>query len=196
MQGGAEALRAVVQGEQAGVLRDPRQGRPVGGLAEQVDADQRARAQLAGALYLRNAGLQMGAVDLEGARIDIDKDGRGAEQHRHFSGGGVSEGRQEDGVTEADAFRHQSDLQSVGAGADADAVGGAAEGGEARFQLSDFGAEDELAMRQYRRQPRLQRRSDTGLLGRQIEKRDRRVIRGVHNDRISPPRWKPREPAR
>ncbi len=149
------------------------QRRPVRRLAEQVDADQRARAQLAVAPHLGDALLQMRRIDLEGARIDIDEHRRRAQHQRHLGGRGVGEGGQEHRVAAADAFRHHGDLQRVGAGTDRHAMLRAAELRQFGFQFGHLGAEDELAMRQHRVQPPAQVGGDARLLRLQVEERDR-----------------------
>ena len=119
----------------------------------------------------------MRGVDLEGARIDVHEHGCGAEQQRNFRGRGICERRQEDSVTAPDIFGHQRNLQRVCAGADADAMTGAAKSGQFGLELADLGAKDELAMLQHLVQTAAQIGGDTGLLGFEVEKRNRLFIR-------------------
>ena len=79
VQASAEALRAVIQSEQVFARGDGLQSRPVRRLPEQIDADDRARAQAAGFFNRCNTGFEVCQVDLEGSWIDIDKNRRRAQ---------------------------------------------------------------------------------------------------------------------
>ena len=164
VEGCAEALGEVVDGEQAVLGGDGVEGGPVGGLAEEIDADEGSGLEAAGGLGFGDAGFEVVGVDLEGSGIDVDEDGGCAEDKGDFGGGGVGECREEDGVAGADAFGHHGDLQGVGAGADADAVFCAAVVGEAGFELGDFGAHDELAVGEDGVDAGFQGAGDAGLL--------------------------------
>src|SRR6185437_6167821 len=63
VQRGAEALRAIIDGEDLFPPGDGGQSRPVRRLSEQIDADQCARTQAAGAPYRIDPGLQMPRVN-------------------------------------------------------------------------------------------------------------------------------------
>ena len=173
VQAGAEALRQVIDGEQALGLRHPVQRRPVRGLAEQVHADQRPWAQLPRRPDLRHPGRQMRWIDLERPRVHIHEHRCGAQQQRHLGSGGVSEGGQEHRVARPDPLGHHGNLQGVGAGADAHAVARPAIRSQALFQLRHFRPQDKLTMRQHRLQPGPQAGRNAGLLRLQIQERHR-----------------------
>ena len=155
--------------------RDGAQRRPVRRLAEQIDADQRARPQPALAPHLGDAALQVRRVDLEGARIDIDEHRRGTQHQRHLGRRGVGEGRQEHRIARPDALRHEGDLDRIGAGTHRHAVPGAAEPRQFGLQFGHLGAEDELAVRQHAIQPPAQFARDARLLRLQVEERNGRA---------------------
>ncbi len=186
MQRATEALRQVVQREQILARGDGAQPRPVRGLAEQIDADQRARAQAPSATDLANAILEMCRIYQERARVNIDEHRRGAQDHRHLGGRGIGERGQEHRIAGADAFGHQRDLDRVRAGADRDTVARATELGQRGFQLGHLGAKDELAMREHPIEPPAQFARDPGLLRPKVEKFDlRRDPPGVVHVRLT-----------
>ena len=172
MQGPAETLREVIQREQPLAPGNRRQGGPVSRLPEQIHADKGARLQLAIGPDLRNALFQMCGVDLERTGIDVDEDRSGAKHQRHLGGRGVGKGREKHGIAAPDIFRHQRDLDRIGAGTDANAMLRAAEFRELRFQFGHFRPQNELAMRQHRIQPAAQVGGDTGLLCFQVKERN------------------------
>ena len=116
MQGGTEALGAIVQREDPLTRRQRAQRRPVRRLAEQIDADHRPRAQFAAGTNRGDALFQMGGIDLEGQRIDVAKHRRRPQHQGHFGRCGIGEGRQKHRIPPADALCHHRDLQCVGAG--------------------------------------------------------------------------------
>ena len=122
LQCAAKALREVIQGEQAFPFGDGVQRRPIRGLPEQVHADQGARSQPTIAPNRGNPPFQVRRVDLKGARIDIHEHRSGAQHQRNLGRRRVGEGRQEHGVAATDAFRHERDLDRIGAGTDSNAV--------------------------------------------------------------------------
>ena len=167
---GAESLRAIIEGEQIIVRGQFAQRWPRRWLAEQIDADHRARPQFPAPPDLLDAGFKMRRINLKCARIDIDKYRGCSQQQRHLGGRGIGKGGQKHRVAHANLLRHHRDLQRIRPGTDADAMRGAAIGGEALLQLADFRAENIMAMRQHRIDPRAQRRGNACLLCREIDK--------------------------
>ncbi len=175
MLGAAEALRQVVQCEQTLALCDGGESRPIRRLAEQIDTDQSAWPQPAFAPHPRDATFQMRGVDLEAARIDIDEHRGRTQDQWHLCRGGVGECRQEHRIPWPDPFRHEGDLDRIGAGAHRHAVPGAAQCRQRGFQFRHLRAEDELAVCQHAVQPPAQFVRDACLLRLQVEKRNGRT---------------------
>ena len=171
MQRAAEALRQIVQSEQPLAHGDSRQRGPIGWLPEQVHADQRAWPQVSGRAHLGNATFELGRIDLEGARIDIDEHRRRAKHQRYLGGRGIGEGWQEHRVAATHVLRHQRDLDRVGAGTHRNAMLCTTQHRQGCFQFRNLGAEDELAMGQHAIQPRAQVGGNTRLLRLQVEER-------------------------
>ena len=142
----AEGLRRVVQREHAVLLAEPLDRRPIRRQAVEVDADHGARPQPALLRHQLHPPHQVGQVDVEGARLHIDEDRRGAEHQRHLGRRGIGEGGQEDRVARADPLRHHGDLQGIGAGGDADRMLRAGEGGQRGLDRIDLRPLDETAM--------------------------------------------------
>ena len=172
VQGGAETLCEIVQQEQIFRPGDVGQGGPVGGLAEKVDSDDRARRQHRSRPSRFNPLRQMGRVDLESARVHVHEHRRGTQHQRHLGGRGIGERGQEDRIAAADVLGHQSDHQGIGAGADADAMFRAAEACQLAFQFAHLGAKDELAVLQDGIQAAAQIDRDAGLLRLEVEERE------------------------
>ena len=133
----AEALRGVVEHEQALGFGDRGDGVMVGALPEQVDRDHRPRleAELARG---GDAALQRSRVHVEGRLIDIDEHRRRAGQRHRLAGRAERKGRAEHGIAAADALRHQHHQQRVGAAGAGHDMLGAAEGGEFGLELASL----------------------------------------------------------
>ena len=150
IEGCAETLGSIVQNEQILRLRGGSDRGVVGREAEQINRDHRLRRQ-PGALGDRHRAGDALGIDIETLRLDIDENGRGADQRHHFGGGAEGEGRTDHCVAGADALGHQHQLQCVGAAGAAHGVFGAAELRQLRLERPHFRAEDELAMAEHAR---------------------------------------------
>jgi hypothetical protein len=88
-------------------------------------------------------------VDVAGVGLDVHEHRPGAQQHDGLDRGGEGEGRGDDLVAGLQVQRHHRDQQRLGAAGHGDAVLGAGEGGQGRFELLDLGAHDVLAVVQH-----------------------------------------------
>jgi hypothetical protein len=93
--------------------------------------------------------LEAPRIEIVSLRVDVDEDGHGADHHHGARGGDEGERRRDHLVARAHAHRLQGEEQRVGAGVEADAVAGAAERGQLRFERLHLGAEDEAAAREH-----------------------------------------------
>ena len=171
-----EALRGVVEHEQAGVFCHGGYSVVIGRQAEQIDRNDglRREARLFGGV--ERGGKTLG-VDIEGRFVDVDENRRGADQRRHLGGGAEGEGGAEHGIARADALRHQRQHQRVGAARAGHGMAGAAEPGERGFELAHLGAEDELAMVKHALDRLVDDGSETAALRRYVDERDGRQLR-------------------
>ncbi len=118
---------------------DGEDGVHVGGLAVQMNGEDGAGAR-------GDGGFQLSGVQVVGAGIDVDVNGRGAGVADGGDGGVESVGDGDDLIAGADARGEQGEVQGAGAGVDADGVGDLAIGGEFFFEGGDGRAEDEVVV--------------------------------------------------
>ena len=143
---GAIALRCIRDQEQGVPPTQLVQRAVVRRLAEKVDGDYGPRQQFALACDLAHATVQVGRVDVESTRVDLDEDGRGTKQKNDLGRRSEGEGWHEDGIAYADPLGHQRHDQGIGAARDTDRMLGAPPCGKRRFQFGNFGPQDELTV--------------------------------------------------
>ncbi len=172
VQAGPEALRGVRHQRQAVAPGHGNQALVVGGLAEQIDRDHRARPQAA-ALRLLDGRFQALRVDVVAVRQHVDEDRARAQQHDRLGRGGKGEGRHEDRVARADPLQHQGQIQRVGPVGAGHRAPRAAERREPRLQLRHLGTEDEATVGQDALDGVGQPVAEAAALRLQVDERDR-----------------------
>ena len=176
--GRAEGLRGVVDHEQLLRVGDRGDRGVVGGLAEQIDRDDRLRLEPELARHRDRAGEAL-RIEIEAPLLHVHQHRRRADQRRDLGGGVEREGRHEHRVAGADALRHQRHQQRIGAAGAGDRVTGAAERREIGFDRVHLGAQDELAMAEHARDRIVDRAAKPPALGGNVNERD---WTGVHAD--------------
>jgi hypothetical protein len=144
-----------------------------GRVTVEVDGHDGARAR-------RDLVLDLGGIDVERHRVDVHEHRPGAGAGDAAGGGEEGERRQQHLVAGADLQGVQGQRHRVGAGGAADAVAGAAVGGDLVLQGGDLGAEDDLPGGQHAGQRRLQLRPQLGVLGQQVTEGDPGGARSCH----------------
>ena len=109
---------------------DRRDARQVAGHAHLVHAEDGLGAR-------RDGGLETRRVDVEGVRLDVHEDRRGAAVADAVGGGDEGVADRDDLVARLDADRQQRQVQGGGAARDRAGVGGADQGGEGLLELRD-----------------------------------------------------------
>ena len=134
---GTDGLRGIFQHEQPASLGDGVDRPHVGGLAVQMDRDDRPRLR-------RDGAFESCRVEVQGFGLDVDEDGRGAGAPDGAGGREERVRRGDDLVARPDSQGHQGQEQGVGARGAPDGEGGLAVAGGLRLELRDLGAEDEV----------------------------------------------------
>jgi len=140
----------------------------IGGLAEEVDRNDRLGAR-------RHFFLDLRRIDVVGRRVDVGEDRRRADPDDCADRRKEGEGRGDDFIAGPDPFDHQRDDERVGTAGHADREVAAAVGGDFGFEFLDLGAEDEILrigdLRNFPKNLFLDRR----VLRLQIQQRNRHV---------------------
>ena len=118
----AIALRAVGDELQAFALTDRGDGWIIGGLAEQIDGDDRLGLQFAVLLHARDRGFERGRIHVVGIGQHIDEHWRRVGPRHDLGGRSEGEARAEDSVAFADAPRPKRQHERVSAVGVGDAV--------------------------------------------------------------------------
>jgi hypothetical protein len=171
----SKGLRGVVEHQHAGRFGDGGNGIVIGRQAEQIDRDDGLRLKAEPRGGVERGGKTLG-IDVERVGVDIDEDGRGAEQRHHFGSGAEGKRRAEHRVARGNALGHQHQHERVGAAGAGNGMAGATELGERGFEGAHLGAEDELAMRQHAADRFVDRRPQASALGRHVDERNRRQL--------------------
>ena len=127
---GAEGFGAVFDDEQALAARQGAERGHVAGLAVEVHGEDGLGAG-------RDAGLDVGRVDLPGPEVRIGEDGRGADVADRVDRGDVGQARDDDFVARTDAEGDEGKVDRDGAVADGEGVGRANTLGESTLETVD-----------------------------------------------------------
>ena len=172
--GRAIALRRIADQRQPARLAEGLDRIVIRGLAEQVDRDHRARAQLR-AFRRLDRQRQRGGVEIVGLLVDVDEHRRRAEPGHRLGRRGEGEGRADHRVARPQPDRHQRNADRVGAVGDADAVLRAAEGGELPFELADLRTQNVLPALDRAADRRIEPLAEPAALRFQVDEFDRRA---------------------
>ena len=115
----AKALGTVLDEVHAFAFGDGADGGEVGGQAEEVHGNHRFGTQGHVVVYRADGIVQTFGIHVEGAGVDIDKDGSGAFERHHFGRGEEGEVGHKDCI----AFAHAKGLQGQGQGVGAVGTG-------------------------------------------------------------------------
>jgi hypothetical protein len=145
-------------------LADRSDRRHVGGLAVEVDRDDRLGAR-------GDRGLDRGRVDVVGVGLDVHEDGLRTGAPDRAAGGEEGVRRGDDLIAGRQVDGHQRQQEGVGAGRAADGVGRAHVFADLRLQAADLGAHHEALGLQDLPDDRLDLVADRLVLGAQIQRR-------------------------
>ena len=106
-------------------------GGHVGGLAKNVDGENHFGA-------FGDFGVSVLGIEVEGIRVGIDENRRGARAGDTAGGGEESEGRAQHFISRPNTEAHQCEQQRIRAGRNANAVGGATARGGFIFERRNF----------------------------------------------------------
>jgi hypothetical protein len=125
-----------------------------------------------GARPRRHGGLEAPGIEIVRLRVDVDEDGHGPEHHHGARGGHEGERRRDHLVARTHAHGLQGEEQGVGPGVEADAVTGAAERGQLRFERLHLGAQNEATAREHARGGGEQLARERRVLAHEVDLRD------------------------
>jgi hypothetical protein len=144
----------------------------VGGLAEQIDGDDRAGDQLSLGLDRLDRGFQLHRIKVVGVLADVDEHRGGAQPRDHLARGREGEAGAEHRIARPDAPGHQRQHQGLGAVGAGDGVPRARERRQLLLERLDLGAHHIGAVGQHLGDGGVDPGLDPPLLGGEVDKGD------------------------
>src|SRR5262245_5128865 len=175
-----EALRGIVQHKEIlGLCRSP-DSVVVGWQAEQIHRNDRLWLE-ASLLCGGDCSCDASSIDIERPLIDIDENGRSADQCDYFGGSAKCERRADDRVAWTNTHRPQCEYEGIGTACTGHNIAGATERSEFRLEGPHLGSKDELAVIEHAGERCIDCRTETPALGGDVNERDgRRIGAQIH----------------
>lgn len=172
VQGATEPLRTVGDQLEAVFPGHRRDGRIVGGLAEQVDGNDHLGRQLTLGLHRLDGGVELDRIEIVGVRQHVDEHRRGARPGHDFARRREGEARAEDRVARPDPPGPQRQGDGVCAVGARHAVPGPGERGQFGLKLTHLRPHHIGAVIEHPGDGRVQLRTNPALLGGEVDESD------------------------